>query len=338
MIRVLRRMAKPDEAILVRNTRGLFFPAMSIAIGICLASPEFFTAGVFAQDEQPALTCAQLQKEYESLKADRDNLLTQAKKYMEYKATYQELESLNKQYIKERDAAQKDLQARNDQVMILQQKLEDLESANTFLEQEKDNLKNSLEKAAIEYKIVPETRKEITRLQKENSELLRTAKQVDQKIQRAEEEKLDVNAKAELYRRQLNDFRKSYEQALAKNRLLEKKASAVPAKFAEMARENKILKKETGLMHYNLGVFYAQAKEYSRAIAEFEKAIDINPDDAYAHYNLGYIYAEHLADRPKAMEEFRQFLRLVKTEDKDVDWVKKYILTWQTWDGKKTMQ
>ncbi|MBU2221078.1 MAG: tetratricopeptide repeat protein, partial [Candidatus Omnitrophica bacterium] len=109
----------------------------------------------------------------------------------------------------------------------------------------------------------------------------------------------------------------------------------IPAKFAELARENKVLIKETALMHYNLGVFYTQSKEFSRATAEFEKAIELNPDDPYSHYNLGYIYAEYLGNRPKAIENFRKFLKLAKAEDKDVDWVKKYILTWQTWEGKK---
>jgi tetratricopeptide (TPR) repeat protein len=122
---------------------------------------------------------------------------------------------------------------------------------------------------------------------------------------------------------------------MAKNRSLEKKLEQIPSRFAEIARENKVLVKETALMHYNLGVFYTKNKEYSRAIAEFEKDVELNPDDAAAHYNIGFIYAEYLTNRPLAITHFRKFLSLVKSEDKDVDWVKKYILTWQTWEGKK---
>jgi tetratricopeptide (TPR) repeat protein len=91
-------------------------------------------------------------------------------------------------------------------------------------------------------------------------------------------------------------------------------------------------------MHYNLGVFYTKNKEYPRAIAEFEKSIELNPEDPYAHFNLGYIYAEYLVDRPKAIVNFRKYLSLLKTDDKDADWVKKYILTWQTWEGKKPIE
>jgi len=157
-------------------------------------------------------------------------------------------------------------------------------------------------------------------------------------VKRLESERLDREAQVEVYRKQIIDFKKKYEQAMVKNRLLEKKAEQLPVKFAEMARENKVLLKETALMHYNLGVFYTKNKEFARSIAEFEKAIELNPDDPYAHYNLGYIYAEYLVNRQKAIANFRKYLDLLKTDDKDSDWVKKYIITWQNWEGKKPME
>lgn len=121
---------------------------------------------------------------------------------------------------------------------------------------------------------------------------------------------------------------------MRKNRLFEQRVTEAPPKFAELARQNTALIKETANMHYNLGVFYMKQKEYSRAAAEFEKAIELTPNDAYAHFNLGYIYAEYLVNRPKAIEHFQDYLRLAKKDDKDVDWVKKYILTWESWQGK----
>jgi len=279
-----------------------------------------------------------LKKEYDILVVDRDNLLAQAKHFIENKNKIDELNELLKSTSAEKQRLEKELNARIEQINLLKQKIEELESAQTQLTQENAGLKNSLEKIEIEYRIIPETRKEIARLTKENTDILRDFKQLQAKIKSYEEERLDAEAQAESYRRQLNDFKKRYEQALAKNRALEQKISQVPKRFAELARENKILIKETALMHYNLGVFYTQNKEYSRAIAELEKAIELNPDDPYAHYNLGYIYAEYLVNRQKAIEHFRQFLRLAKSDDKDVDWVKKYIITWQTWEGKSPSQ
>jgi chromosome segregation ATPase len=282
--------------------------------------------------------CEQLKKEYDTLLADRDNILAQTKSLLESKNKYDELEAKLQKVSADLAAAQKDLQARIEQNSLLKQQVDDLESAQAQLTQENGSLKNSLEKIKIEYKIIPETRQEITRLQKENTDTLKSFKQLQEKIKGLEDAKIDAYAQAETYRRQLNDFKKRYEQALAKNRSLEKKIAQLPSRFAELARENKVLVKETALMHYNLGVFYTQGKEYSRGIAEFEKAVELNPDDPYAYYNLGYIYAEYVVDRPKAIDNFRQFLRRAKSEDKDVDWVKKYILTWQTWESKKPVE
>ena len=279
-----------------------------------------------------------LKKDYDAVVADRDNILTQAKTLLEFKNKAKDVEEETKKLTQSKEQAEKNLQARLEQINLLNKKIEDLESGQEQLTQENLSLKNSLEKKEIEYRILPETNKELISLRKENSELLRKYKLAENNTKRLEEQKLDASAQAEIYRRQLNDLKKQYNEALAKNRGLEKKAEAVPGRVAELARENKILKKETALMHYNLGVFYTQNKEYARGEAEFEKAIEINPDDPYAHYNLGYIYSEYLVNRPKAIEQFRQFLRLSKTEDKDVDWVRKYILTWQTWEGKKPVE
>ncbi|MEI6631307.1 MAG: tetratricopeptide repeat protein, partial [bacterium] len=138
--------------------------------------------------------------------------------------------------------------------------------------------------------------------------------------------------------RKLGELTARYSEAVSKNKLFEQKTADMPKKFAEVARQNKSLIKETANMHYNLGVFYTKNKEYSRAAAELEKAIELTPDDAYAHFNLGYIYAEYMINRNKAIEHFKHYLRLAKKEDKDVDWVKKYILTWQAYEGKENIQ
>jgi len=90
-------------------------------------------------------------------------------------------------------------------------------------------------------------------------------------------------------------------------------------------------------MHYNMGVSFIKSKDYKRAIKEFQKVLEQDPYDAYANYNLGYIYAEHLVDRPAAIEYFQKYLTYAK-DAKDTDWVKKYILTWQTWYGRENLK
>lgn len=136
----------------------------------------------------------------------------------------------------------------------------------------------------------------------------------------------------------LDDFKKNMADAVEKNKALEKELEVLPKKFSEIARQNKMLIKQTAEMHYNLGVFYTKRQEYKRAITEFVKAIEINPQDAYAHFNLGYIYAEFLVDRKRAVDHFKNYLRLAKGDDKDVDWARKYLLTWETYEGKESVK
>ncbi|MFH1640381.1 MAG: tetratricopeptide repeat protein, partial [Candidatus Omnitrophota bacterium] len=90
-------------------------------------------------------------------------------------------------------------------------------------------------------------------------------------------------------------------------------------------------------MHYNLGVFYTKNKQYSRAVAELEKAVELNPQDAHAHFNLGYIYAEYVENRSRAVEHFRKYINCADSNDKDMDWAKKYIVTWSSYEAKEPM-
>ena len=43
--------------------------------------------------------------------------------------------------------------------------------------------------------------------------------------------------------------------------------------------------------HYNRGNAYYKQRKYDEAIASYQKAITINPNDADAHYNLARVYA-----------------------------------------------
>ncbi|MCX5707436.1 MAG: tetratricopeptide repeat protein [Candidatus Omnitrophica bacterium] len=278
-----------------------------------------------------------IKKEKDLVSADRDNIYAQTKNLLEYKSKYRTLEAEAKKAIDEKAKLQLDSQILQEQLTGLQQKVSDLETEKEQSDKERLDLKKSLEKMMIEYKIVPETRKEITALKNENASVRRSIQQYESKMKAFEQQKLNDNAQLEIYRMQIKEHKKRYETALARNRVLEKKTEQMPTRFAEISRQNKTLLKETALMHYNLGVFYSKNKEYTRAVAEFEKSVELNPDDAASYFNLGYICAEYLVNRPKAIGYFRKFLSLVKTEDKDVDWVRKYILTWQTWEGKKPM-
>jgi tetratricopeptide (TPR) repeat protein len=290
-----------------------------------------------------------LKKEYDKVVADRDNILSQTKTLVEFKSKYTEAVEAAKKLGEEKNRLQRQVEVLNEQNALAsqktdaeasgyKQKIAELEGKQSQLVQEQDNLKSIIRKTEIEYKMLPETKREVSRLQDERKEIQRKFGQIESKLKRMDEQMIDKDAQVEVHRKQIKDLKRQLESAMAKNKQLEKQSEQMPSRFAEIARENKLLIKETALMHYNLGVFYTKNKEYSRAIAEFEKTIELDPQDAYAHYNAGLIYAENLVNRPKALEHFRKFLSLAKTDDKDTDWVKRYIITWQTWEGKKPME
>lgn len=309
---------------------------ISCVIFSCVAAAGLAAcAGPALGQEDYKAKYEQLKRDYDAVSADRANILLQVKGLVEANAKCQAAESEIKKAVDAKEASFKEAKKATEQAAMLADKISALETANASIVKERDEVKRSLDKMTLDYKIVPETQRENVRLRNELSSAQRDLKNLQIKSKRMEERQLNDSAQLEVFRRQIKEFKRRYERAMAKNRSLEKRIEQVPSRFAEIARENKVLIKETALMHYNLGVFYTKNKEYSRAIAEFEKDIELNPDDGAAHYNLGFIYAEYLTNRPKALQHFRKFLSLVKSEDKDVDWVKKYILTWQTWEGKK---
>lgn len=280
---------------------------------------------------------ANLLRENEAMKEDRNNLLTQAKKLLADSARAKELATSLEKIQEDIKSLQNKKDALDSQNQRLNEQLQQVTKAREQLTEERDKFKLAYEKARKDT-IVRDLKREISNLQSEKNELSsvfnRTQKEKEQladKRDDLEKEKYDLtNA--------LTKYKNMYTDAFRKNKELEVEVKSLPKKFSEIARQNKVLIKETSQMHYNLGVFYTKNKEYSRAASEFEKVVEITPDDSYAHFNLGYIYAEYLVNRRKAIEHFRHFLRLAKSDDPDTDWVRKYLLTWETYEGKEPMK
>lgn len=294
---------------------------------------------------------AKLERDFNNLSMDRDNLINQAKSLLGNKARAQELEGLLSESKKERDIFEKDTNELVTKNLGLEEKYKKLEADLGRMQNEKKRAEDLLAKER--------DKSQLKKIEQEKTQLLKELNAVKLSLAYARSESArykDLSARTQTslesgnksleakteelgnLRLKVETLNKSYSEAVRKNRELEQRVLTTPGKFAELARQNKTLIKQTANMHYNLGVFYTKNKEYTRAVAEFEKALELRPDDDYSHFNIGYIYAEYLVNRPKAVEHFRHFLRLTKSSDKDVDWVKKYILTWQSWAGKEPME
>lgn len=279
----------------------------------------------------------ELEKENESMKVDRNNLLAQVKSLMDERARANELSTTLEQVNNDLSALEKEKEELKNTNISLEGEIKASQDEIKALAQERDNFKSSYEKARKDTQI-KEFNAKISDLEKQIKNSASSLKSKEALLDKAAAEKNKLETENKILESQLKELKKSYAVAFKKNKKLEEAARKLPAKFSEIARQNKRLMKETTQMHYNLGVFYTKNKTYERAIAEFEKVIDLDPSDAYAHFNLGYIYAEYIVNRRKAIEHFRHFLRLAKSNDKDVDWVKKYLLTWETYEGKQPME
>lgn len=75
-------------------------------------------------------------------------------------------------------------------------------------------------------------------------------------------------------------------------------------------KEREKLRADTATMHYNLAVILTDQKNYPAAIREYQKVLETRPNDADAHYNLAIIYDDYMKDNGKAMEHYRQYIKI----------------------------
>ncbi len=66
--------------------------------------------------------------------------------------------------------------------------------------------------------------------------------------------------------------------------------------------------------HYLLACYYRERGRYREAIAELEKVLQIDSDNAMAYHSLGITY-DLLGESPKAVEYYQMALRLVPRQE-----------------------
>ena len=76
--------------------------------------------------------------------------------------------------------------------------------------------------------------------------------------------------------------------------------------------------------HFLAGKGCLNGMDYRGAIAEFEKALKMNPDSASAHFQLGCLYEEKEPDPAAAIFHYQQFLKL-RPESDNAEWIQQRI-------------
>ena len=290
-----------------------------------------------------------LMEAYEKLQGDQQTIVEQLNRLRRdsqrcdaVKESYDQTHLENEAFVEENKA----LEVEKEELKVT---LENLKLHLQGLNKENEELNGLLSEAQIgdeekERKIRGKVQKELEELinrtkslKEDNDKLEKEIKEarMNSAVTQSTNERLQVET--DTYKNDLSSMEKDYLGMKQENRYLSQQASEFPKKFADLARHDRKLVKETADMHYNLGVSFIKSQEFERAVREFNQVIELKPDDADAHYNLGYIYAEHLVDRPTAIKHFKDYLAYAK-DAKDRDWVKKYIFTWQTWYGKEKIK
>ncbi|MDP3041239.1 MAG: tetratricopeptide repeat protein [Candidatus Omnitrophota bacterium] len=280
---------------------------------------------------------AQLFKENEAIKIDRENLMVQIKTLLQERSRANELAVSLEKANNDLAALAKEKSQLQDSNLNQKDEISRLLAAQKKLIAKWDTLKAACEKAETTVRI-KELNRNIGDLQKEKAAIQNSAKRKEDEFDQLRQQKSKLDSENISLKLQLKDCQQGLAEAMKKNKRMWEEMQNTPKKFTELARQNKLLIAETAQMHYNLGIFYTKNKQYDRAAVEFEKVIEIDPNNAYAQFNLGYIYAEYLVNRQKAAKHFRYYLGLAKGDDKDMDWVKKYLLTWEAYDGKGRVQ
>jgi tetratricopeptide (TPR) repeat protein len=178
--------------------------------------------------------------------------------------------------------------------------------------------------------------------QSKSEELNTTVNEKDKSLEEIRKKQENILSQAQNYQAKVKDLEAAKGQFSQKNKmlfkdnlLLKRKVESYPRKLYQVALMKNRLLKENAILHYNLGVFYLQRQEYAEAIVEFEKVLQLNPNDAATHYNLGIIYADYMGNRTKAITHFKRYIMGVSKDDKDAERAKKYILTWEAWEDDK---
>lgn len=302
---------------------------------------------------------SQLQGELENLKLDRNNILKQAQSFQKEKedilskmeatknnsaSAATELESLKKESAllnaeleKLRQARAKDRELYTEEKGTVERKLKEEEDKNL-----------SLAKTLEEY--TPEKISQVVedrnRLDVENKQLAQKILDQNQKLEEVQRNMTPLELdREELHKtvaenKELRDRTKyiqkvedRLEQLIKENKEYREQLEVMKAKFKDsvpgLAKSGRIAQKmmrENAQMHYNLGTIFLQNKRYKESITEYEKALELMPNDPDTHYNLGVLYDDFMKDRNKALYHYQKYIA-VNPKAPDAKKVENYMLS-----------
>ena len=222
---------------------------------------------------------AALQAELSRINLDREEVLKKLKIITEENTRLKDEISYFQTGIVNLDNERKRLEEANkktiDQVMEVEKKLQPIRDLESEVRREKSEVRKWQDKAE---KLENEKKK----LEKENKESQIFIDKLQEKQKGLLKEKSEIKSSL----------------------------SDTVSELADANKQLKRLKKEVGDMHYNLGVIFQQQAKWQEAVREYEKVLEVKPDDAQTHYNLALIYDTVRNDRQMALEHYQRYLNI----------------------------
>ena len=87
---------------------------------------------------------------------------------------------------------------------------------------------------------------------------------------------------------------------------------------------NKAIEADAGnyIVYNQLGILLRKKGKFAEAENNYKKAIELNPDYANAHINLGILYDLYMYKLDNALEHYKKYQSLIKTEDSKIEkWI-----------------
>lgn len=90
----------------------------------------------------------------------------------------------------------------------------------------------------------------------------------------------------------------------------EEQSNRAVKELSEVELNHEIMQRELANAYYDLGNKFFESKNYKEALTQYEKAIVLNPSDAWAHHNLGVIYDYYIQNKEAALSHYQQYLQI----------------------------
>ncbi len=85
------------------------------------------------------------------------------------------------------------------------------------------------------------------------------------------------------------------------------------------------MQNELAELHLEIGNSLFQEKKYERALEEYERVLELNPQERLAHYNSAIVYDYYLGNSEKAIDHYQKYLEM-KPAQKEMRRIRERVL------------